>query len=196
MNLIPQLLRTLLASVVVLTMVASTPGADKYVGQCDVVFAGDSTLHAFTGNITNIMLVVFCDTNASGAATLSTRLEIAPKQLTTHSPKRDANMYEMFQQDRFPKLVAVVTNALLAAAKPSPSESQAPGTVPVQLTFCGITREVPAKTFNPKALKDGWEFDLQADLSLKSFKLEPPSAMFGVISVDDTVKVKAHIKVQ
>lgn len=170
--------------------------AEKYAGTCNVVFEGDSTLHGFTGDITNLALVVTCDTNAAGIATLQTRLEIAPQQLSTHSSKRDANMYAMFKSDRFPKLIAVVTNAPLAAAKLSPNGANTPGVLPVQLTFCGITKEVSARTSNPKALPDGWEFDLQTDLSLKAFKLEPPSVMFGAISVADTVKVKAHIKVQ
>lgn len=171
--------------------------ADKYVGHCDVVFEGDSTLHGFTGDITNVAVVVFSETNSAGAAMLHSHLEIAPKQLSTHHEKRDANMYKMFQSDRFPKLMAVVTNAPLAAAKLSPSEpANVPGSIAMKLTFCGITKEVVARTTNPKPHPDGWEFDLQADISLKAFKLQPPSVMFGAISVDDKVVIKAHVKVQ
>ena len=178
-------------------LLAPAKAADKYTGTCNVVFEGDSTLHAFTGDITNIAVVVLCDTNSAGVAVLNTRLEIAPKQLTTHHAKRDKNMYVMFQSDRFPKLLAVVTNAPLAAAMLTPTEAaNTAGTLPVQLTFCGITKEVPAKTTNPKAHADGWEFDLQADVSLKTFKLEPPSVMFGAISVADKVVIKAHVKVK
>lgn len=171
--------------------------AEKYVGTCNVVFEGDSTLHGFTGDITNIAVIVFCETNSAGAAMLHTRLEIAPKQLSTHSAKRDANMYEMFKSDKFPKLIAVATNASLAAAKLTPAEAAGTGGVlPLQLTFCGITKEVSAKTMNQKSHADGWEFDLQTDVSLKAFKLEPPSVMFGAISVADKVVVKAHVKVK
>jgi hypothetical protein len=173
------------------------PAADKYTGVCDVVFEGDSTLHAFTGDITNIALVVFCDTNSAGTAVLNSHIEIAPKQLSTHHEKRDKNMLTMFKPDRFPKLIAVVTNAPLAAAKLAPGEPAGiPGTLPLRLIFCGITHNVPAHTTNPKALPDGWEFDLQTDVSLKAFKLEPPSVLFGAISVDDKVVIKAHVKVQ
>ncbi len=171
--------------------------ADKYVGHCDVVFEGDSTLHGFTGDITNVAVIAFCETNSAGAALLHTRLEIAPKQLSTHHEKRDKNMYVMFKPDSFPKLIAVVTNAPLAAAKLSPSEpANVPGSLAMKLTFCGITKEVVARTTNPKPHPDGWEFDLQADISLKAFKLQPPSVMFGAISVDDKVVIKAHVKVQ
>lgn len=171
--------------------------ADNYTGTCNVVFEGDSTLHAFTGDITNIALVVLCETNSAGIVVINTRMEIAPKQLSTHHAKRDKNMYAMFQPDKFPKLLAVVTNAPLAAAKLTPTEAAGTnGLLPVQLTFCGITKEVAARTTNPKAHADGWEFDLQTDVSLKAFKLEPPSVMFGAISVADKVVIKAHVQVK
>jgi len=41
-------------------------GAEKYVGHCSVIFRADSTLHAFTGDITNFALVVSCENELSG----------------------------------------------------------------------------------------------------------------------------------
>ena len=130
-------------------------------------------------------------------ALLNARVEIGPRQLTTHHAKRDANMYKMFQSDRFPKLIAVVTNAPLAAANLSPaSASTNAGTLPVRLTFCGISKEVQATTANPQLIAEGWEFELETNISLKDFKLKPPSVLLGTISVRDRVKVKAHVKLQ
>jgi polyisoprenoid-binding protein YceI len=190
-------LPALLATVAVLTFLNAAEAADKYVGHCDVVFEGDSTLHGFTGDITNVPLTVVCETNRSGEALLNARIEIGPRRLTTHHAKRDANMYKMFQLDRFPKLIVVVNNAPLAAANLLPSSSpNVPGTLPVQLTFCGITKEVQATTANPQFLADGWEFELETNVSLKDFKLKPPSVLLGAISVRDRVKVNAHVKLQ
>lgn len=178
-------------------LVLPCTAADQYTGTCNVVFEGDSTLHAFNGKITNVALVVFCDTNVTGAAMLNTRIEIAPKQLTTHHEKRDANMYKMFQPDRFEKLLVVVTNAPLATARLVPTNTPATtGSLPIQLTFCGITKAATATTSNPKPSPNGWEFDLQTDVSLKAFQLKPSSALLGMISVDDKVVIKAHVKVQ
>ncbi len=171
--------------------------AEQYVGSCNVLFEGDSTLHGFTGDITNVPVVVYCETNAAGVAVLNSRIEIRPKQLSTHHAKRDANMYQMFQSDRYPHLVVAVTNAPLRGAQLVPSSiTNEPGSLPIVLTFCGITKDATAKTMNPRALSDGWEFDLQTDVSLKAFKLAPPSVMFGAISVADRVVVKAHVAVQ
>lgn len=171
--------------------------ADRYAGLCNVVFDCDSTLHAFSGDITNLSLHVLCETNVTGEAMFDTRLEVSPRQLTTHEVKRDANMYKMFQSDRFPQLVALVTNAPLASANLSPQGGPASsGTVPVQLTMCGITKEVLGRTSNARSCDNGWEFNLSTEISLKAFKLKPPSVLFGTISVGDTVKVKAHVKVQ
>lgn len=197
MNPLRSLLITLLIGFRLLVSGGCVQAAETYQGHLDVVFEGDSTLHKFTGDITNISVVVVCTTNAAGEALLNTRIEIGPKQLTTHHQKRDANMYKMFQSDRFPKLVALVTNAPLAAAKLSPTNPPTiAGTMPVQLTFCGITKEVLATTNNPKPQTDGWEFDLQTQVSLAAFKLKPSSALLGLISVDDKVVIKAHVRLQ
>ena len=180
-----------------LLLVATAEAGAKYVGHCDVTFVGDSTLHGFTGNITNVPLAVLCETNDSGEVMLNTRIEIGPRQLTTHHEKRDANMYKMFQPDRFPKLIATVSNAPLAAARLAPSgRSTDPGTLAVRFTFCGISNEVQTKTSNPRATVEGWEFDLETNVSLKAFKLKPPSVLLGAISVRDLVKVKAHVELK
>ncbi|MGC3957989.1 MAG: YceI family protein [Verrucomicrobiota bacterium] len=190
-------MKTVTFAVLCLGFLLQATAADKYTGNCNIVFEGDSTLHAFTGYISNIAVIVLCDTNTSGTAILNTRLEIAPKQLTTHHEKRDKNMYTMFQPDKFPKLLAVVTNAPLAAAQLMPSDATSTnGVLPIQLTFCGITKEASAKTMNQKPHTDGWEFDLQTTVSLKAFKLEPPSVLFGAISVADKVVIKAHVIVK
>jgi hypothetical protein len=171
-------------------------GADKYVGRCDVVFKVKSTLHDFTGNITNLALVVVCDTNSAGEALLNTQLEIAPRQLTTHHAKRDADMYKMFRPQLYPKLLAVVTNAPLAPARLTPGDAASdPGRLPVRLTFCGVTKEVQAKTRNPQPQTDGWVFDLVTEVSLKAFQLKPSSAMLGLVTVNDIVVVEAHVAV-
>lgn len=197
MNFKRQLLQALLIGIALFVFGNGARGAAKYIGHCDVVFEADSTLHAFTGDITNIAVLVLCDTNATGEAILNTRIEIGPKQLTTHHEKRDANMYKMFQSDRFPKLIVVVTNAPLATARLAPTNAPAPvGSLPIQLTFCGITKAATATTSNPKPQTNGWEFDLQTDVSLAAFKLKPSSSLFGMISVDDKVIIKAHVRVQ
>lgn len=185
------MLVSLIWSAVCITGVAR----DKYAGRCDVVFKGDSTLHSFTGDITNVPLTVFCETNASGEVMLNTRIEIGPRQLTTHHVKRDANMYKMFQSDHFPKLIVVVSNAPLAEANLS-GAATGPGSLPLRMTFCGISKSGRAATSNPQVLAEGWEFDLDTDISLKDFDLKAPAALLGTMVVHDTVKVKAHVKLQ
>lgn len=170
--------------------------AERYIGTVQVRFDADSTLHAFFGDTTNLPVVVTCSTNTEGTAGLHMRLEIAPQALTTHHAKRDKNMYAMFQAEHYPKLLVVVSNAPLAAARLTPPEAGGTnGVIPVQLTFAGRTKEVAARIVNQLERTDGWEFDLQADLSLKAFQLKPASAVFGMISVADGVAVKAHVAV-
>jgi len=167
----------------------------QYAGRCDIVFDGTSTLDSFSGDITNLCVKVACATNGAGEALLNTRLEIGSRQLITHIAKRDANMYEMFHADEFPKISVMVTNAPLATARiGSASSTGVPGSVPVHVTICGTTREIFATILNQIDLPEEWEFDLDADFSLKAFNLKPPTLLWGAIIVHDAVKVKAHFK--
>jgi hypothetical protein len=169
----------------------------KYIGRCDIRFDCSSTLHDFSGSISNVSLAVFCRTNAAGEPRLDTCIEIGPRQLTTHNSKRDLNMYKMFQVDRFPKLLVIVTNASLADAKLSPANPPSgPGKIPGRFVFCGVTNEIPSATSRPQLVATGWEFELETIISLKAFNLKPDRALFGAITVGDLVKVKTHVKLQ
>ena len=192
--------KSLLALLVALVFTVfhnAAEAAAKYVGHCNVGFAGDSTLDHFTGDATNVPLTVLCGTNVEGKLVLNMYVEISPLQFTTHNKKRDANMYKMFRSDSFPKMVVVVTNAALDAAQLVSSASHgSPGALPVLVTICGITKEFRVATTDPEPIEDGWEFELETDLSLKEFKLVPPTALLGTVTVHDNVKVKAHVKLQ
>ncbi|HTY88913.1 MAG TPA: YceI family protein [Candidatus Acidoferrum sp.] len=189
-------LLALLTAAVLPVFTPAAGAADKYVGRCDVEFAGDSTLDAFAGDITNVPLTVICTSNRADGALLNTRIEIGARQLTTHNTRRDANMYKMFQSDQFPTLFVDVTNASLAAAQLVPGQQAEPGTLPLRVTICGVTNEVRAVTLNPQPVTNGWGFELETELSLKDFKLKPPTLLFGAITVHDIVKVKARVRVQ
>jgi hypothetical protein len=106
-------------------------------------------------------------------------------------------MYKMFGADRFTNILVVVTNAPLDARQLATGASSANrGMVPMQVTMHGITREVRASIVDPEISEEGWEFGLETALSLKDFQLEPPTMLLGSIVVRDTVKVKAHVKLQ
>jgi hypothetical protein len=193
-------IRLFLALLFVAAFAAPAEAAEsgsRYVGRCDVVFLGDSTLDSFTGEVTNLPVKVLCSTNDTGKALLNARLGISPYCLSTHNKKRDANMYKMFGADRFTNILVVVTNAALDARQLSLKISRAnPGFVPLQVTMHGITRELQATLVDPEIDEEDLEFGLETALSLKDFKLEPPSMLLGAVVVRDTVKLKAHVKLQ
>jgi hypothetical protein len=195
MSLVRKSLLALLGAVTLLVFRNAAEASAKYLGHCNVVFAGNSTLDRFMGDITNVPLTVVCETNGAGTVVLNMHIEISPLQLITHNKKRDANMYKMFRPDTFPKISVAVTNAPLDAARLATTGSRSSrGSLPVQVTICGITKEFRAVTSDPEPIEDGWEFEMETDLSLKEFKLEPPTVLLGAISVRDIVKVKAHVK--
>jgi hypothetical protein len=187
--------RTILLAVCLVASFSRATGADRYEGRCDVAFRGDSTLHGFGGDVSNLWLKVERTLDPGGRPVVSMLTEVTVKQLTTHHAKRDANMHKMFAADRFPLLTVTVSNAPLAEARLTPAEAaQGPGKLPLRMTICGISRDLEATTRNVAECPDGWEFDLEYDVSLKAFKLAPPTAVLGTVRVRDTVKVQAHVK--
>jgi hypothetical protein len=170
---------------------------EVYEGTCNVAFKGDSTLHAFAGDVTNVALKVMLEPDASGQPSLSTRVDLGVKALSTHHTKRDANMQKMFQSDQHPSMLVTVSNAPLSEARLTPEAvAKGPGMLPLRMTIAGVACNYKAATKNQKPMADGWEFDLEYDVSLKDMKLKPPTALLGTVKVRDTVHVTAHVKVK
>ena len=65
----------------------------------------------------------------------------------------------------------------------------------MEITLAGITKSNAVTTLNPKAMTNGWEFDLRTEVSLSAFHLKPASALLGTIRVDDKVEIEAHVRV-
>jgi hypothetical protein len=174
----------------------SLAAAERYEGTCEISFDAESTLHDFSGIVSNVTVSVLLETNSQGVAVLSTVIPIKPRQLTTFHKKRDGHMYEMFREKTFPTLFVILTNAPLAAAKLAPTFSGSEsGTLPVSFAFAGVTNQVTGTIHRQAVLAEGFEFEMLTLISLKAFKLEPHSALFGAITVKDGVQVKTHVKV-
>jgi len=65
--------------------------------------------------------------------------------------------------------------------------------MPVTLTMAGTTGTVTAAVKNLRESATAVSFDLSFPVSLKAFRLKPPSTLVGLVKVRDTVDVTARV---
>ena len=167
----------------------SVARADVWVGKSDVTFKGYSTLHDFEGTVTAVPLQVTVE-DREGGRLVSATSAVEVQRMNTQDDGRDENMWKMFNTAVFKLIKITVDDVPEAAVRPT---GGVPGRMPVTLTMAGTTGKVVAEVTGLRESKEQVSFDLAFPVSLKAFKLTPPSTLAGLIKVKDTVDVKVHV---
>lgn len=134
----------------------------------EVRFKGDSTLHGFSGVVTN-------GTAEHLVPSDTLRITIPVLNLSTDHATRDTKMMKMFEQELFPTITG--ESPWSAVFDPQVTD------VPVHLTIHGVTQ-----TLQVKRTGDGEHILLSCSLSLATFGLTSPSVL-GLINVNDLVEI-------
>jgi hypothetical protein len=183
-------------AIAVFLLLASSAWGAVLDGTCEVAFVGTSTLHDFSGKGACIPFQV-----TLGEAMDSARVEdgkgirVAVTGLGTDNRKRDAKMREMFECENFPFVRGTMpafdprrlAEKLRAAREGTP--------LAFDLTIRDITRRIEARAIHFRESENEITFELDFDLSLQDYHLEPPSVL-GIIGVGDTVSVKAPFRLR
>ena len=157
---------------------AASPLA-THQGRAEIVFAGTSTLHDFSGRVTSTNVNISL---TSSNWTASASVPVA--KMDTASARRDRNMMNMFSAPEHPLIRGTVTNA----AKPG-SEG---GTVVMKLRIRDVERPVRMQVTAWRESTNSLSFQAAGEVSLKEFSLKPPSVL-GVIRVGDRVTLKLDV---
>ena len=183
MKMIPRVLLFLLP-------IWSVAQADVWVGKSDVTFKGYSTLHDFEGTVTAVPLQVTVEDRAAGGRQVSATSAVEVQRMNTQDEDRDENMWKMFNTAVFKLIKITVEGVPEVSVRPT---GGVPGRMPVTLTMAGTPGKVVAEVTGLRESKEQVSFDLAFPVSLKAFKLTPPSTLAGLIKVKDTVDVKVHV---
>jgi polyisoprenoid-binding protein YceI len=161
-------------------------GALPVAGSCTVRFFGTSTLHDFEGTAPCALLAIE-PPDASGQ--YAARAEVAIARIETGNWRRDERMREMFEAEKFPRIVAS-----FAAVDPAALRSQRAGALPFRLALHGVERNV-APEISGYAEEPGKRARFRAafPLSLRDFKLEAP-VVLGFVRVGDAVRVEVDVE--
>lgn len=162
---------------------------ESWSGVSDVRFKGYSTLHDFEGTIERVPLQATVTPGKEGRVVSATS-EVPVKRMSTRHEERDQNMMKMFQEATFRVIKVEVNRATERDLRPHGTK---PGSMPVALTIAGTRGVVTGSVVNLSESDKEVSFDLKFPVSLKAFKLKPPSALIGLVRVKDNVDVTAHV---
>lgn len=190
-------MRTRIAAFLLLALV-SAASAENLMGNCDIRFLGTSTLHDFSGTARCQPFPV----NVSGGTDEGRNLRgveivVPVEEMDTKNGKRDKQMREMFEYDKFPHVRAV-----LSALDPDKLRQQmrndpnGEGNVEISLKIRDIEHKIQATVRNLRETSGRVIFDVSFPVSLRSYKLRPPAVLFGAIRVGDKVDVTAAFRLE
>ena len=179
-------MRFLLAFVLIVALPLSVYATD-YRGDCIIAFQGSSTLHDFHGKV---RCQPFTISSIDGVIEMST-LSVAIADMDTDNAKRDKNMREMFEENKYP----LITGSAGIVALKDIHTMQKKGTdsankIVFKLKIRDIVKPVTATIKNFVETDSRITADIAFTLSLAEYQLQPPS-VFGMIKVDDKVSLTA-----
>lgn len=170
---------------------AANPGLQGLQGRCEIRFFGSSTLHDFSGEVSARPFQLAPHVDASDGRTWwSGSIEVAVADMETGIERRNRKMRAVFEADRFPQIVADLSDVESAAL--ARARSGVESNFDFGLTIRETRRPVTAKISNWTEEGRLASFEAEFELSLESFGLEVPPVL-GLIRVGDVVRVHAQV---
>jgi len=151
----------------------------RWPAEAIIRFDGTSTLHDFGGQLPAQPFALSIVTNHWSA-----EADVLSGLMNTASAKRDRNMHEMFNTNDYPRIHGRVT------AAPVPAQEKT--NVTLTLKIRNQQHDLPVVVSNWSESESNLTFHAEWELSLKQFRLKPPSVL-GVIRVGDTVRLTADV---
>ncbi|MGK2904745.1 MAG: YceI family protein [Desulfuromonadales bacterium] len=189
--------RTILTSMTLFLLVATTATALTLDGNCDIRFFGQSTLHGFEGKVAcQPFTLTSAGETGEDKIIRQTVVEVLVVEMDTDNSGRDTKMRDMFEQKSYPLI-----QGLFADIDPDLVLQQlqgvesAPGRLEFDLRIREISQRVQAMTRDLVMTPEHISFAMEFPLSLTSFQLQPPSAL-GFIKVKDQIQVKVRVLLQ
>ncbi|MDB6004033.1 MAG: YceI family protein [Prosthecobacter sp.] len=167
--------------------------AAEWKSTAEIVFAGTSTLHSWSGKVKAEPFIAHVTTTESGQPTqLEAKVQVKVLGMDTSEPERDQNMRKAMDATGFPLITATMDAPFTQIMDPA---SKQPAMLPFTLELLGKKHTVSGRISQwVKSDKDA-SFDLEFELSLKDCGINVPSKLL-IIRVGDTIKLHASVKLK
>ena len=187
------------AALVALSLSPALPArAVEWNGSCEIAFRGVSTLHDFEGTVRCQPFRLAAADPAGGKAVIpGAVVAAAVSDMDTGNASRDRQMRGMFESDRFPR-IRVTFKDIDPETIRKEARSSSDGTFPLEfaLEIRDVSRPIRAVARNFRDAGGTVSFDVEYPVSLREYRLVPPTALFGIVRVDDTVVVKTAVRLE
>jgi len=175
-------LKTYLLTIAALLPLISLPAQETFEASAIITFSGTSTLHDFKGSVAAKPFLLTVQPEDHNSQFCTAKIDVPVREMRTGDEDRDDNMYDMFDQEKFPKIQGRIQKALVWKDKP----------VPMEIRIRDVEQTVPVTISHWKKTPDEISFQISFQLSLEKTKLEPPSFL-GIVNVGDRVDVTAQV---
>lgn len=159
--------------------IAQSAAPARWPAEAIIRFSATSTLHDFAGTLPAQPFVITVVSN-----TWSAEADVSSGLMNTASEGRDKNMHKMLSTNDHPFIHGKVAMA------PKPVSGGTNATL--SLKICEQQHDLPVLITDWSETDGKLSFHAEWDLSLKQYKLKPPSVI-GIIRVGDTVHLSADV---
>jgi polyisoprenoid-binding protein YceI len=160
-------------------VLAEPSGPSHWPAEAIVRFDATSTLHDFGGTVHAQPFMLQVSSNRWSAEG-----DVLSGMMNTASAKRDQNMHEMFKTNDYPRIHGKVAQAAVPASGTTNAT--------LSLKIRDQEHDLPVVVSAWSETDSNVTFRAEWDVSLKQFKLNPPSVL-GVIRVGDVVHLSADV---
>ncbi len=165
----------------------------EWAGACVVTFSGNSTLHAFSGNVKAApFTLTVANSNDPANAKVSGKVIVETAKMLSDNKKRDQKMHECMDAKGHPNIVVEIENLAASATKPVQGKVPQPTEIPFTLTLKGKKHQKVGKVSNWSYSEKTIKCTVTFPISLATSGIKPPSVL-GVVKVDDTIQISANL---
>ncbi|OGP76320.1 MAG: hypothetical protein A2Z13_08720 [Deltaproteobacteria bacterium RBG_16_64_85] len=186
-----------IAAFSLLTLVSSA-SAGELKGNCELRILGTSTLHDFAGTVRCQPFPLSLVGGSDGRMVIpEVEISVLVEEMDTRNKTRDKQMREMFQNEKFQRIQAVLSNLdpdkIRQEMRKDPNGK---GTLEFILKIRDVERRIQAVIGNLREISGRVSFDAEFPVSLKEYNLTPPTVFFGIVRVGDKVTVNAAFQLE
>ncbi|RBP46456.1 YceI-like domain-containing protein [Roseimicrobium gellanilyticum] len=184
---------TTVAVIVGLQQPTHAQSITQWNGSASITFAGTSTLHDWSGSVKAQPFITSVGmSDAAKPSSIKARVEVKAAEMDTKESKRDENMRKALRASDHPLVVGDIDTQF---SHLTPGIGATPQVLPFNLVIMGKSQSSVATISNWKQKGDSASFEMDFDVSMKTYSIRVPSVML-VIRVGDVVKVHAKVTLE
>ena len=142
-----------------------------------VVIEGTSNIHDWEMNVESLKSTLVLNNNAETIKAVN--FEVPVESMKSGKSKMDKNTYKALKEDKYEKIVFSSSTI-----EETDNKFYATG----KLTIAGVTKDVRIP-FNFSKQNNQLALNLDYEINMLDYKVEPPTALFGTITTGENVNV-------